>query len=225
MQSKNKHPILSWSDCTVEQYLEVQDIVAQKDITPTEFILEVGDIFLDLAEDITDRELREVKQSIAFIGKPVLCVVKNENLKPFNKLSIASFIDLDVTVTTNTFDESISKVAKLLYGYGDEVFQMPITDVYKAVQNYIQYRTDIYKKYPNLFDTGDPEEEDEDDELEEEEIVKPLGPAEIWMRTIFALTKGDITKYTHTMGLPHILVFNWVSLSESLKPRKQSGSE
>ena len=218
-----KHKILNWSDCTVEQYQEVQDIINQRDITPTDFVLEIGDIFLDLDEDITDKELRDVKRSIAFVGKKPSCTVQTKGLVSFNKLSIARFIDLDVTLVTNTFDEALPKVAQLLYGYGEEVYDIPVTNVFKAVENYIQYRNDVYKKYPNLFDAGDPED-DVEEELEEDEKTKPPDPASVWLRTIFAITQGDITKYTHVMGLSHILVFNWVSLSESLKPRQRSES-
>jgi hypothetical protein len=212
---------LNWSDCTVGQYLDVQELIAQKDITPTDFVLGVGDVFLDLDEDITDKELREVKNCIAFIGKPIVCALNTKNLKPFNKLSIARFIDLDVTLVMNNFVDAVPMVAKMLYGLGDEVFKLPITDVFKAVESFIQYRLDVYKKYPNIFDSGEPEE---GEEVEEDEPEQKPDPASAWLKVIFGMSQGDITNYSHIMGLSHILVFNWVSLSESLKPRQQSGT-
>jgi len=211
---------LNWSDCSVEQFMELQELISNKDITPTEFILEVGDVFLDLDEDITDRELRKVKKCISFIAKPISCTLKDEGLKPFNKLSIALFIDLDVILVSNSFVDALPKVAQLLYGLGEDVYDKKITDVYRAVENYTQYRADVFKKYPNLFDSGE-----EDEEYEEDEEVVKVDPATAWMRTIFVITKGDLTKYSHVMGLPHILVFNWFALSESVKPRSQSVTE
>jgi len=216
-----KRKILNWNDCSVEQFQEVQEIISQ-DLTPTDFVLEVGDVFFELDEDITDKELHDVKQSISFIAKPIVCALNDKNLKPFNKLTIAKFIDLDVTLVVNSFNDALAKVGAILYGLTeDEVLKLPVTDIYKAVTNYIQYRTEVYKKYPNLFDVGDDEEEEDD--IEEGASTKPTDPATIWMRTIFGLTQGDITKYTHTMTLSHILVFNWVSLSESLKSKKTKG--
>tara|TARA_R110001599_G_scaffold48461_1_gene139405 strand:+ start:545 stop:1204 length:660 start_codon:yes stop_codon:yes gene_type:complete len=211
---------LSWFDCTVGQFQDVQDIISQTNITPTDFVLEVGDVFFDLDEDMSDSELRKLKQSISFITKPVICKLNTKNLKSFNKLSIAKFIDLDVLLVSNSFIDALPKVTKLLYDF-DDVEDVKLTDVYKAFEDYIKYRSDVYKKYPNLFDANDDEEEDYESDEEEEE-TKPLDPGSVWMRTIFAITQGDITKYTHVMGLPHILVFNWVSLSESLKTSKQT---
>lgn len=218
-----KYKNLSWSDCSVSQFQEVQDLIAQEDITPTDFILEVGDVFFDIDEEITDRELKKVKEAISFISKPVECTLNKKGLQDFKTLTLAQYIDLDVILVKNNFVDAIPLAAKILYSLDEEVMDLPITDVYKAVESFNNYRTEIGRKYFNIFDTED--EEDEDYPIEEEEPQQQIDPAASWMQALIAWTQGDITKYGHIKRLSHILVFNWVSVSESLKSRKPIQSE
>jgi len=207
----------SWSDITVEQYLDIQEIVSQKDITPTDFIIGVGEVLFDVGEDITTKELKEIKEAIAFVGKPIVGKLNTTEVKNFKRLTLADFIELDVMLVTNNFVDSVAKVGSILFDC--DVMDRNIIPIYKAVEEFIKYRQNTYKSFPNLFDSDD--DEDVSEEEGDEEESQPPNPAQSWLNSVFGLTKGDITKYNEVMQMPHLLVFNWASLTESLSNKKK----
>lgn len=216
-------PILSWTNCTVEEWQDVQEVIGSKGITPTDFILEIGDIFFDLDDDLTERDLNKLKNAISFVAKPIqakaMNQVKGKELKNMKRLSLSNYVDLDVLLTNNNIVEALPEAVKILYDL-NHVHEVCVSDVYNSVIDFMEYRKQVGQKYPTIFDDEEDEyPEDfvpEDDEPEEQ----PKSMQEQWLTVVFGMCQGDLTKYQHIMSLPHILVFNWVALAESLKPRQ-----
>jgi len=213
---------INWSDCTIAQYEDIFELIADKTLTSIDFVLEVGDLFFDIPEDISAKELDKLRVCVGFVGTECHAPIKYKDLILFNKLTLAQFIDLDVTLINNTLAECLGSCASKLYGVDntEDLDEVKVVDVIGAVTAFVKYREDTYRKYPNVFDLGEPDEDYEPEEVEEYEDEEQPDAKEMWLRTIFGLTQGDISKYTHIMGLPHILVFNWVAMSEALKPRQ-----
>lgn len=216
---------LTWNDCTVEQWQEVLEIIATKGILPTDFVLEIGDVFFDIPDDLGERDLRKLKTAISFIKSPVSEKYKQEvngnQIKKLSRLSLANYIDLDVLLVNNSLTDALPNAVKILYDLNDAVYDVKITDVYGAVMEFRTYRKQVGEKYPTVFDSDEDGEFPEGYEPEPEELEeanKGRSTDEQWLTVVFGLTQGDITKYQHVMSLPHILVFNWVALGESLKP-------
>lgn len=215
--------ILSWTDCTVEEWQDVQEVIGSKGITPTDFILEIGDIFFDLDDDLTERDLNKLKNAISFVAKPIQAKAKNQvngkELKNMKRLSLSNYVDLDVLLTNNNIVDALPEAVKILYDL-NHVHEVCVSDVYNSVIDFMEYRKQVGQKYPTIFDDEEDEyPEDfvpEDDEPEEQ----PKSMQEQWLTVVFGMCQGDLTKYQHIMSLPHILVFNWVALAESLKPRQ-----
>lgn len=216
--------VLSWNDCSVEQWQDVQEIISIKDITPTDFILEIGDVFFELDDDLTERDLNKLKKAVSFIATPIHAKgkskVNGKELKNIKRLSLSNYVDLDVLLTNNNIVDALPEAVKILYDMNDSVYQVCVSDVYNSVIDFMEYRKQVGQKYPTIFDDEEDEyPEDfipEDDEPQEQ----PKSMQEQWLTVVFGMCQGDITKYEQIMSLPHILVFNWVALAESLKPRQ-----
>jgi hypothetical protein len=99
---------------------------------------------------------------------------------------------------------------------------LPITEVYGLIQEFLQYRDKFLKTYENLFN---PEAEDdltpqEKAEMDAEEI-KEIEDAKkstkwSWELMIYTLCDGDLTKYEALGELPLVLVFNMLGMKKEL---------
>lgn len=238
---------LNWSDCSLVQYLEIQDLLNDEELTSTDFVLEVADLFWPLEEDVDEDLLEKIRSYVSFVFKPCQPRLKQKittegrefHLKKFSTLPLSSFIDLDLTLVKNSLEECISPVANILYegevSLSTVVDDLFVTDLLGCVVEYIKYRKSVFQKYPNIFDTGEDDEYDDEEEEVQEEIEEDvdmddeeeIDPAEAWMKTVFGLAGGDITKYPNVIDKPHMLVFNWVTTAESVaaKSGRQPSTE
>lgn len=209
---------IEWTEITVEQYIEIQDLL-EDDLTSTEFLLELGDIFFELPEDIPVRKLKDLKGALSFIKDEVpkssTKQIEEYPVKRFQSLSYSEFIELDVILSTKSEQDSIEKSIRILYGLPKDfdILSLPIVEVYGTQSAYIDYREDVLTRYQSVFTLDDNEEE-----IDEEPKEKP-NPRKVWLGTLFGLANGDITKAKEILALGHIFVFNWVSTAESLKSR------
>jgi hypothetical protein len=163
-------------------------------------------------------------------------------LKPFSKLTLYEYIDLDYYVS-NGYIVNLDKICAICYRqsrdneWGEEIlepydydctiraekfYDLPITDVYGIIHEFLKFRDNFLKNYENLF-SGELDEELTDEERQEmdpdeiKEIEKEQSLAKwSWEQTIYSLTNGDITKSDKVGNLPLIYVFNIISMKKEL---------
>lgn len=237
-----------WSQVSLEQFIEYSKIDKEQGAYHfnSEAVSILADEPIDIIEDLDVDELAELIAEAKWCTSEPSKRYKHEVLgmkfKPFNKLTLYEYIDLDYFFQNN-YLSNLDKVCAICYRqtrineWNEEVLEpydydcniraekfldLPITEVYGIIGEFIKYRDTFLKNYENLF-SGDL-----DDELTEEE-EKELTPEEIkeikkeqsavkwsWEQTIFALTNGDITKSRAVGNLPLIYVFNMLAMKKEL---------
>ena len=238
----------NWSQVTLEQFIEFSGIDREQGAYHynSEALSILSDEPIEVIEDMDVDELAELVAEAKWCTSEPSKRYKHELLgmkfKPFNKLTLYEYIDLDYFFGDN-YITNLDKVCAICYRHsklnewGDEVLEpyefdcniraekfhdLPITDVYGIVHEFMKYREDFLKKYENLF-SGDLDEDLSDEERREmdpeevKEIEKEQAQAKwSWEQTIYGLTNGDITKSDKVGNLPLIYVFNVLSMKKEL---------
>lgn len=237
-----------WNQVTLEQFIEFNQIDKEQGAYyyNSEALSILSNEPIDVIEDLDVDELNELIQENKWCSSEPSKRYKHEVLgmkfKPFNKLTLYEYIDLDYFFNDN-YITNLDKVCAICYRqtklneWGDEIFEpydfdckaradkfhdLPITDVYGIIHEFIKYREDFLKNYENLF-SGELDEElseeerreldpDEVKEIEKEQTLAKWS----WEQTIYGLTKGDITKSDKVGALPLIYVFNILSMKKEL---------
>ena len=237
-----------WSQVTLEQYIEFNKIDKDQGAYyyNSEALSILADEPIDVIEDLDVDEMKELIQQNKWCLSEPSKMYKHEVLgmkfKPFNKLTLYEFIDLDYYFV-NDYISNMANICAICYRqsrvneWGEEVLEpyefdctiraekfldLPVTDVYGILQEFIKYRDTFLKNYENLF-SGELDEDLTDEERREldpeeiKEIEKEKRQAKwSWEQTIYGLTKGDITKSEKVGALPLIYVFNILSMKKEL---------
>ena len=238
----------NWSQVNLEQFIEFSGIDREQGAYHynSEALSILSDEPIDVIEDMDVDELAELVAEAKWCTSEPSKRYKHELLgmkfKPFNKLTLYEYIDLDYFFSDN-YITNLDKVCAICYRnskvneWGDEVLEpyefdcnlraekfhdLAITDVYGIVHEFMKYREDFLKKYENLF-SGDLDEDLSEEERREmdpeevKEIEKEQAQAKwSWEQTIYGLTNGDITKSDKVGALPLIYVFNVLSMKKEL---------
>lgn len=183
----------TWHNVKLYQFKELRQL--DKNLGYFAFQLDtlaiLADIGSDELEDLTIDELNELFSSVKWVlHEPKKSFKTKLNIegedyifKPFNKLTLFEFIDLEYFLT-NDYITHISHIASVFYRRIDkdkwnniefepyifspferfELFDdVFITDVYGILTDYLKYRENFMKKYENLFNDNDEEYDEEDD--------------------------------------------------------------
>jgi len=190
------------------------------DLTPTEFKLErisivTGEYYDELDED----ELDELIKQFAWLDTPIKgdeCNVR------FNTMKWGVFIDINKFVANKIPIQSYDKIVTVVLGYEDfiskclKIREEPCTKYYSLLEGVLKYRDKIIENYDDLFDDGS--SSIEDDEPEEEKSKQEVVQSRwAWESLTYHLAEGDITKIQSIMELPHLMVFNWLTMVKDLK--------
>lgn len=221
---------MKWSQIDTELYIELFHLQSEG-LSPTEYWLEVVSILLDRdveeLEELDPSEFIQLKKQVAWISfeppRETVPHLNGHKLIPFNKLSLGQLVDLNMFVTTAPPLEVIHKVNAILYGATSENFEtmqelvksQPISPMYTALTDFLQYRSKLLENYSELFDTPDELEEGEE-ETEEDKQVNVYNKW-AWQKMIYDLADGDIVKAKQVTDLPHIMCFNWLLMQKELK--------
>jgi hypothetical protein len=237
-----------WSQVTLEQFIEFSAIDKEQGAYHynSEALSILSDESIDTIEDLDVDEMAELVAEAKWCTSEPSKRYKHELLgmkfKPLNKLTLFEYIDLDYYFNNN-YITNLDKVCAICYRHskvnewGDEVLEpyefdcniraerfldLPITDVYGIVHEFMKYRDTFLKNYENLF-SGELDEElseDERRELDPEEVKEIEQEQKLakwsWEQTIYGLTNGDITKSEKVGALPLIYVFNILSMKKEL---------
>jgi hypothetical protein len=238
----------SWSEITIEQFIELSNLDASIGSYSynSEALSVLSDTSIEEIEDIDIEDMANIMLELNWAKSQPKNFYRNELLgmvvKPISKLTLFEYIDLEHYFANNYISNlaiiaairykhtEVNKFSNLIYepySYSprdrQELFlDLPITEVYGLIQEFLQYRDKFLKTYENLFN---PEAEDdltpqEKAEMDAEEI-KEIEDAKkstkwSWELMIYTLCDGDLTKYEALGELPLVLVFNMLGMKKEL---------
>ena len=192
-------------------------------------------------EELDIDELGELTKQIKWLQSDPSRRYKNKLdnyvLKPFSKLSLGEFIDLE-HYFSNNYLEHFCHILALLYRrtsknvYGDDVIEpyeysprdrldwyleYPITDVYGLIPEYLKYRENFTNTYTNLLVdvVADDEVLEDADEIKEQKKEQEKQKF-AWESTIMALCNDDLSKFNDILKMPVVLVFNILGMKKTL---------
>jgi hypothetical protein len=238
-----------WSEVTLEQFIEISEI--DKEQGAYYYNSEILSIITnEPTEDIEDLDIDELN---ALVGQCKWALSQPSNkfksellgmkVKPLSKLCLYEYIDLDYYFTHN-YITNLANICAILYRqskvneWGEEIIEpyeydctiradrfldLPITDVYGIINEFLKFRENFLKTYQNLFQgeelpelTAEEKAELTPDELKEEEENKK-GSKWSWERMIYGLCNNDLTKSDKIGGLPLTYVFNMMGMKKELE--------
>ena len=158
-------------------------------------------------------------------------------LKPFTKISLGEFIDLEHYFSNNYLDH-FCHILALLYRrtsknvYGDDIIEpynyspsdrldwyldYKITDVYGLIPEYIKFRENFTNTYTNLLVDVVPDDEvlEDADEIKEQKREQEKQKF-AWESTIMALCNDDLSKFNDILNMSVVLVFNILGMKKTL---------
>lgn len=237
----NKLPS-SWKEVTLEEWTEIAKI--DKEQGAIHYNSEVISILTDIDVDELDiEELQELvdscKWSTSEPSKNYKHEVEGMRLKAFNKLTLYEYIDLDyfciqgylinlpyilAILYRQTKENEWGEVVWEPYEYdckerAEKLLDVPITDVYGVIKDFLKFREQFLNTYINLFEDPLPPEPEEgyDDEDDEPDTEPEKNTAKwSWELLIYNLCNGDLSKSDAIGGLPLYYVFNMLGMKKEL---------
>jgi hypothetical protein len=236
-----------WSNISLEQFIEISQI--DKEQGANSYNSELISIVTDMTyEEVDELDLDDMVQMVADMkwsntqpSKQYKHELLGMKIKPLSKLCLFEYIDLDYYFNDN-YHTNLDKICAILYRqtkvneWGEVVLEtydydinvraekfldLPITEVYGIVSEFLKFRENFLDVYKNLF--GEAEEEltaDDKAAMEPEEIKEVEKEVKenkwSWERMIYGLTDGDITKSEAVGALPLTYVFNMLGMKKEL---------
>ena len=236
-----------WSNISVEQFIEISQIDKEQGANGynSELLAIVTDMSYDEIDELDLDDMVKMVDDMKWSNTQPSKQYKHEllgmKIKPLSKLCLFEYIDLDYYFNDN-YHTNLDKICAILYRqtkvneWGEVVLEtydydinvraekfldLPITEVYGIVSEFLKFRDNFLDVYKNLF--GEPEEEltaDDKASMEPDEIKEV--EAEVknnkwsWERMIYGLTDGDITKSEAVGALPLTYVFNMLGMKKEL---------
>ena len=236
-----------WSNISLEQFIEISQI--DKEQGANGYNSELLAIVTDMSYDeIDELDLDDMVQMVADMkwsntqpSKQYKHELLGMQIKPLSKLCLFEYIDLDYYFNDN-YHTNLDKICAILYRqtkvneWGEVVLEtydydihvraekfldLPITEVYGIVAEFLKFRENFLDVYKNLFSEAEEELTAEDKAAMEPEEIKEV-EAEVknnkwsWERMIYGLTDGDITKTEAVGALSLTYVFNMLGMKKEL---------
>lgn len=236
-----------WSNISLEQFIEISQI--DKKQGANSYNSELISIVTDMTyEEIDELDLDDMVQMVADMkwsntqpSKQYKHELLGMKIKPLSKLCLFEYIDLDYYFNDN-YHTNLDKICAILYrqskvnDWGEVVLEtydydinlraekfldLPITEVYGIVAEFLKFRENFLDVYKNLFGEAEEKLTADDKAAMEPEEIKEV-EAEVknnkwsWERMIYGLTDGDITKSEAVGALPLTYVFNMLGMKKEL---------
>jgi len=238
-----------WSDVTIEQFIEISEIDKEQGAYHynSEILAiicnEPSDSIEDMDIDDLFKLVAQCKWALSQPPNKYKAELLGMKVKPFNKLCLYEYIDLDYYFTNN-YVTNLANICGILYRqtkineWGEEIIEpyeydctiradkfldLPITDVYGLINEFLKFRDNFLNTYKNLFQGEEPPELSQEDkakltpeELKEEEADKKDSKWS-WERMVYGLCNNDLTKSDKIGGLPLTYVFNMLGMKKELE--------
>lgn len=236
-----------WSNISLEQFIEISEIDKEQGANGynSDLLAIVTDMSYDEIDELDIDEMVQMVADMKWANTQPSKQYKHEllgmKIKPLSKLCLFEYIDLDYYFNDN-YHTNLDKICAILYRqskvneWGEVVLEtydydinvraekfldLPITDVYGIVAEFLKFRENFLDVYKNLFGEAEEELTAEDKAAMEPEEIKEV-EAEVknnkwsWERMIYGLTDGDITKSEAVGALPLTYVFNMLGMKKEL---------
>jgi hypothetical protein len=237
-----------WSDISLEQFIEISEIDKTQGVNAynSDMLAIITEMSYDEIDELDIDEMTKIVDEMKWVLSQPSKLYKSELLgmkvKPFNKLCLYEYIDLDYYFTNN-YITNLANICAILYRQtkinewdeeiiepydydctirADKFLDLPITDVYGIINEFLKFRDNFLNTYKNLFNAEElPElsqEEKEEltpEELKEEEDSKKDSKWS-WERMIYGLCNNDLTKSEAVGALPLTYVFNMLGMKKEL---------
>jgi hypothetical protein len=226
----------------VEQFLEIRRLSSEDGMFnyQIDVLSALTDSDISEFEELELDELGELTKQIKWVQSDPSRRYKNKLdnyvLKPFSKLTLGEFIDLEHYFSNNYLDH-FCHILALLYRrtsknvYGDDIIEpyeysprdrldwfleYPITDVYGLIPEYLKYRENFTNTYTNLLvDVVTDDEVLEDIEEIKEQKREQEKQKFAWESTIMALCNDDLSKFNSILDMSVVLVFNILGMKKT----------
>jgi hypothetical protein len=227
----------------VEQFLEIRRLSSEDGMFnyQIDVLSALTDSDISEFEELDIDELTVLTEQIKWINSEPSKRYKNKLdkyvLKPFTKISLGEFIDLEHYFSNNYLDH-FCHILALLYRrtsknvYGDDIIEpynyspsdrldwyldYKITDVYGLIPEYIKFRENFTNTYTNLLVdvVADDEVLDDADEIKEQKREQQKQKF-AWESTIMALCNDDLSKFNDILDMSAVLVFNILGMKKTL---------
>ena len=236
-----------WSNISLEQFIEISEIDKEQGANGynSDLLAIVTDMSYDEVDELDIDEMVQMVADMKWANTQPSKQYKHEllgmKIKPLSKLCLFEYIDLDYYFNDN-YHTNLDKICAILYRqtkvneWGEVVLEtydydinvraekfldLPITDVYGIVAEFLKFRENFLDMYKNLFSEAEEELTADDKAAMEPEEIKEV-EAEVknnkwsWERMIYGLTDGDITKTEAVGALPLTYVFNILGMKKEL---------
>ena len=236
-----------WSNISLEQFIEISQIDKEQGANGynSELLAIVTDMSYDEIDELDLDDMVKMVDDMKWSNTQPSKQYKHEllgmKIKPLSKLCLFEYIDLDYYFNDN-YHTNLDKICAILYRqskvneWGEVVLEtydydinvraekfldLPITDVYGIVAEFLKFRENFLDVYKNLFGEAEEELTADDKAAMEPEEIKEV-EAEVknnkwsWERMIYGLTNGDITKSEAVGALPLTYVFNMLGMKKEL---------
>jgi hypothetical protein len=226
----------------VEQFLEIRRLSSEDGMFnyQIDVLSALTDSDISEFEELDIDELTVLTEQIKWINSEPSKRYKNKLdkyvLKPFTKISLGEFIDLEHYFSNNYLDH-FCHILALLYRrtsknvYGDDIIEpynyspsdrlnwfldYPITDVYGLIPEYLKFRENFTNTYTNLLVDVVPDDEvlDDADEIKEQKREQEKQKF-AWESTIMALCNDDLSKFNDILDMSAVLVFNILGMKKT----------
>jgi len=233
----------NWNQISVEQFLEIRRLSSEDGMFnyQIDVLSALTDSDISEFEELDIDELTVLTEQIKWINSEPSKRYKNKLdkyvLKPFTKISLGEFIDLEHYFSNNYLDH-FCHILALLYRrtsknvYGDDIIEpynyspsdrldwyldYKITDVYGLIPEYIKFRENFTNTYTNLLVDVVPDDEvlEDADEIKEQKREQEKQKF-AWESTIMALCNDDLSKFNDILDMSAVLVFNILGMKKTL---------
>ena len=233
----------NWNQISVEQFLEIRRLSSEDGMFnyQIDVLSALTDSDISEFEELDIDELTVLTEQIKWINSEPSKRYKNKLdkyvLKPFTKISLGEFIDLEHYFSNNYLDH-FCHILALLYRrtsknvYGDDIIEpynyspsdrldwyldYKITDVYGLIPEYIKFRENFTNTYTNLLVDVVPDDEvlEDADEIKEQKREQEKQKF-AWESTIMALCNDDLSKFNDILDMSVVLVFNILGMKKTL---------
>ena len=232
-----------WNQISVNQFLEIRSLSSEDGMFnyQIDVLSALTDSDISDFEELDIDELTVLTEQIKWIQSEPSKRYKNKLdkyvLKPFTKISLGEFIDLEHYFSNNYLDH-FCHILALLYRrtsknvYDDDIIEpynyspsdrldwyldYKITDVYGLIPEYIKFRENFTNTYTNLLvDVVADDEVLEDVEEIKEQKREQEKQKFAWESTIMALCNDDLSKFNDILNMSAVLVFNILGMKKTL---------
>lgn len=237
----------TWSNISVGQYAELKGLEASSFDSAFDYNLEMLSILTDTdindIEDLDFDEMTAIISELSWINRepnrPINRKISDLHYIGFQHLKVGEFIDLEYYFTNN-YHKHLTEICAVVYRksklneWGNVVFEpytydlndrkvlfneLPCTDVYGIVKDYILFRDNFMNAYINLFQEPATDEIEEDLTDEDKEEIKKEDQLNKWSweKTLYILANEDITKIDDVLNMNLIFAFNMLSMKTELQ--------